>query len=162
MTEFRLKSPHQSAAIGIEADYLTRSEVDDHVAELYWSYKKPFQPSVLKKETTAEELAAYERESQVALDALTAAFGKRHGWSEQWLKNSNEQRVTNQLLAWARELKWPEGAANEHCSWQSTTETTNELIEQTKQFMTLGLWLFTKVIRFVLKKSFCAVVHSIF
>ncbi|KFH46600.1 hypothetical protein ACRE_024930 [Hapsidospora chrysogenum ATCC 11550] len=136
------------APITIEAEYLSGAEIKDMIRELLWSYRQLFLPGVEANETSAQDYARYQRESECAWYALHAAFHNKAGFSEEFLRDMSDgasERIAEQLILWAEEIEWPDSARPG--VWESTAVTADECCEKTKIFMQDRLWPFTKVIR---------------
>lgn len=117
------------------------------VAELLWSYRKLYLDTT--NYLTPEDYQKVQAESQQAWSALKAAFEHRESFSRELLIDSTEgalERVTQQLVNWAKELEWPEDG--DSGIWKSTAENAEECCEKTSLFMASRLWPFTKIIRY--------------
>jgi hypothetical protein len=154
VTEYRQKRPQDTAPITIEVEYLSKAGIDEHIAELVWSYRQLYLPIVESNDTSAEDYTRFQRESDQAWSALQAAFAHKREFSKQYLRNQDEgayERIKDQLCQWSREIQWPTGdePGNGSGVWKSFASTAEECCEKTKLFMEDRYWPFTKVIRFV-------------
>lgn len=148
VTEYRQKPGDQAASFSVEVDYLSASEIETHVAELLWSYRQLYHPSIESDQTTAEDYVRYTRESAQAWSALEAAFRHKREFKEELLRDQSEgaqERVTTQLVQWSLEIDWPEGGVNGR--WKATADTPEECCAKTERFMQDRYWPFTKIIR---------------
>lgn len=148
------------APITIEVEYLSEHEMKDHLRELVWSYRKLFVVQRLQAEGGArddagnrniseKDLERIERESEHAWGALEAAFTHQRRFSQEMLRDSSEnaaQRITDQLVLWAKDIEWPEGGSDG--KWTSTAQSADECCAKTSIFMGDRLWPFTKMIRY--------------
>jgi hypothetical protein len=149
VTEYRQRRAYHVAPITIEAEYLSGAEIKDMIRELLWSYRQLFLPGVDANETSAQDYARYQRESECAWSALHAAFHHKAGFSEEFLRVMSDgasERIAEQLILWAGEIEWPDSARPG--VWESTAITADECCEKTKMFMQDRLWPFTKIIRY--------------
>ena len=149
MTEYRQKEEHHTAPITIEAEYLSSTGIEDLVRELLWSYRQLYLPLVESNETTEQDYAKYQRESDYAWSALSAAFNHQSQFTKEFLRDMSDgsaDRIADQLIQWTREIEWPTGT--QVGFWTSTAETADECCEKTKVFMHDRLWPFTKIIRY--------------
>ncbi|KAL1878541.1 hypothetical protein VTK73DRAFT_7882 [Phialemonium thermophilum] len=153
-TEYRQKRREQRAAFVVEVEYLSAGEIEEHIRELLWSYRRLYLPGVNASSTTEADYRTYERESEQAWSALEAAF--RHKGSEftpETAKDMSEgaqERLLRKLTEWASEIQWPRsptGSGGVDGFWTATASTTQECVELTKKFMHDRYWPFTKIIR---------------
>ena len=152
MTEYRQKTSSCAARITIKAEYFSDSEIKEHVKELLWNYRLVYLPTEgdvtegdVKKH---EDWPKWEQQSEQAWSALEAAFGHHAECSRLAFKDTSEgaeERITDMLLRWTEEIRWPEGARDG--TWESSAETGAECRLKTERFMEDTLWPFTKIIR---------------
>lgn len=148
VTEYRQKEERHAAPVTIEAEYLSDAAVQEMVKELLWSYRQLFLPLV-ETSTSEEDYKEFTRESEKAWSALHSAFGHKPALTKHFLQDMSEgalDRITDQLIEWAREIEWPAGA--EDGFWKSTAATADECCELTKTFLQDKNWPFTKIIRY--------------
>lgn len=129
-------------------DYLSANEIEKLIKELVWNYRQAFIPETEKDEVSATEYARRQRESDQAWSALEAAFRHQRQFKREFLSDMSDgalDRVTEQLILWARDIEWPEGSGSGR--WTSTAKNADESSEKTKIFMRDRLWPFTKIIR---------------
>lgn len=148
MTEYRHRREHHTAPITIEVEYLSHVGIEDLLRELLWSYRQLYLPLVESDETSEQDYARYQRESDYAWSALQAAFGHQTDFTKEFLRDMSDgasDRIIDHLIRWSREIEWPNGG--EGGIWTSTATTADECCEKTKIFMQDKLWPFTKIIR---------------
>ncbi|KAJ4256900.1 hypothetical protein NW762_008996 [Fusarium torreyae] len=148
VTEYRQKKTEHTDPITIEVEYLSASEIRELIQELLWSYRQLFLPSVESSETSEQDYNRYMRESEQAWSALHAAFKHKTQFTQRFVQDMSDgaqERITDQLIEWARQIEWPQDGANGF--WTSTAQTAKECVEHTKLFMQDKLWPFTKIIR---------------
>ncbi|KAH7193897.1 uncharacterized protein B0J16DRAFT_395906 [Fusarium flagelliforme] len=148
VTEYRQKKTEHGAPITIEVEYLSAFEIRDLIKELLWSYRQLFLPSVESEETSEQDYNRFMRESEQAWSALHAAFKHKRQFTQTFAQDMSDgalERITEQLVQWAREIEWPTGGGEGF--WRSTAQTADECVEKTKLFMQDRFWPFTKIIR---------------
>ncbi|KAK4235702.1 hypothetical protein C8A03DRAFT_46215 [Achaetomium macrosporum] len=148
VTEYRQKTGEHTAPITIEVEHLSGAAIEEVIKELLWSYRQLYLPGVEDESTSAEDYAQYQRESAQAWSALEAAFSHKQGFKEGMLRDMSEgaiERLTAQLVGWAREIQWPDGT--DGGLWRSTADTAEECAGKTALFMQDRYWPFTKIIR---------------
>jgi hypothetical protein len=125
------------------------SEIEDLIREVLRSHRRMHLLDAQDDDIDGDERAKLKRESDEALSSLEAAFGRRKGFSKDWLtKDLSEDglaTITGQIFEWAQEIDWPAGA--DSGKWSSTADTADECCEKTSAFMQNQLWPFTKIIR---------------
>lgn len=129
-------------------EYLSRSEIEDLIKELLWNYRQISLPEVEEDKVDPRDYARYQRESEQAWSALEAGFKHRKEFNEQLLSDMTEgglEKATDQLVKWAHELEWPDGADSGF--WKATADTAEECCDMTSIFMQDRFWPFTKIIR---------------
>ncbi|KAH7316951.1 hypothetical protein B0I35DRAFT_434291 [Stachybotrys elegans] len=154
VTEYRQKKPEHVAAITIEAEYLSKSEIQELVRELLWSYRQLFLPIVESSNTSEQDYVRYTRESEHAWSALEAAFKHKRQFTQTYARDMSEgalEKITEQLLQWVDEIEWPQGARNG--LWTSNAETAEQCVDQTRFFSQDRFWPFTKIIRVYLSSQ---------
>ena len=117
-----------------------------------WNYRQLFLPNVEVDSVDARDYERYQRESEQAWSALEAAFKNQPLFGKTFLQDMSDgalERVTNQVMEWAKDIQWPEGG--NAGLWRSTADTAEECCEKTSAFMQDELWPFTKIIRQVLR-----------
>ncbi|KAH6623816.1 hypothetical protein F5144DRAFT_584407 [Chaetomium tenue] len=147
VTEYRQKTREHTAPITIEVEHLSAQAIEDVIGELVWNYRQLYLPSIVAEGPSGSDYARCQRESDQAWSAMEAAFGHHQAFTEEMLQDMSDgalERVTEQLVAWSRELEWPGGADG---FWRSTAENAEECVEKTSVFMQDRYWPFTKVIR---------------
>ena len=148
VTEYRHKTKDHVDPITIEVEYLSSPEIEELIKELLWKYRQLFLPEIEQDKVDAKDYARYQRESEQAWSALEAAFKHQNLFKKEFLKDMSEgalEKVTQQLIQWARELDWPEGGNSG--IWKSTANTAEECCEKTSVFMKDRFWPFTEIIR---------------
>ncbi|KFY44636.1 hypothetical protein V495_03340 [Pseudogymnoascus sp. VKM F-4514 (FW-929)] len=149
VTEYKSKTSNHKAPITIEAEYLSIGDIEYHIKELLWSYRRKYLPDAEDEDISESEQAKMDRESEEALSSLEAAFGHHEGFSKGWLmKDMSEEgfaTVIGQMIEWAQGIDWPTGA--DSGMWTSTANTADECCEKTSVFMQDQFWPFTKIIR---------------
>ncbi|KAK7224376.1 hypothetical protein V2G26_012379 [Clonostachys chloroleuca] len=152
VTEYRLKKPEHMAPITLEVEYMSKSEMEDVLSELLWSYRQLYLPNVQSHKTSTKDYERYTRESAQAWSALEAAFKHKSEFNESFLRDMSDgaiDKIESQLITWSREIDWPAGGANG--IWRSTAVTPRECSEKTAIFMSNRYWPFTKIIRVYLE-----------
>ncbi|KAM0549484.1 hypothetical protein ACHAPJ_009300 [Fusarium lateritium] len=148
VTEYRQKKAEHTDPITIEVEYLSAPGVRELIKELLWSYRQLFLPGVESSETSEQDYNRYMRESEQAWSALHAAFKHKRQFTQKYAQDMSDgasERITDQLIEWARQTEWPRGGADGF--WTSTAQTAEECVEHTKLFMQDKFWPFTKIIR---------------
>ncbi|GKU17373.1 unnamed protein product, partial [Fusarium langsethiae] len=148
VTEYRQKKPNHTTPITIDVEYLSALEIRELIKELLWSYRQLFLPGVESNETSEQDYNRYMRQSEQAWSALHAAFKHKKQFTQSFAQDMSDgalERITDQLIDWAREIEWPTGGVDGF--WTSTAQTSEECVEQTKLFMQDKFWPFTKIIR---------------
>jgi hypothetical protein len=148
VTEYRQKTKDHTAPITIEAEYLSKSEIEDLIKELLWNYRQILLPEIEEDKVDGKDYARYHRESEQAWSALEAGFKHQRGFNKHLLSDMSDAglaKATDQLIQWAHELEWPDGG--DSGIWKSTAETAEECCEMTSIFMQDRFWPFTKIIR---------------
>lgn len=148
VTEYRQKTRAHTGLITIEVEHLSTSAIEEVIGELLWNYRQLYLPGVEEEGPSADAFPQRQRESAQAWSALEAAFQHKRGFREELLQDMSDgalERLTAQLVEWAREIEWPEGAVNG--LWRSTAESAEECVEKTAVFMQDRHWPFTKIIR---------------
>lgn len=138
------------APITLEVEYMSKSEMEDVLSELLWSYRQLYLPNVQSHKTSTKDYERYTRESAQAWSALEAAFKHKSEFNESFLRDMSDgaiDKIESQLITWSREIDWPAGGANG--IWRSTAVTPRECSEKTAIFMSNRYWPFTKIIRLV-------------
>jgi hypothetical protein len=109
---------------------------------------------VESNETSEQDYNRYMRQSEQAWSALHAAFRHKRQFTQRFAQDMSDgalERITDQLIEWAREIEWPTGGVDGF--WTSTAQTSEECVAQTKLFMQDKLWPFTKIIRVYLNSQ---------
>lgn len=148
VTEYRQRAVDQNDPIMIEVDYLSPNEIENLIKELVWNYRQPYIPETERDETSAAEYARRQRESDEAWSALEAAFRHQGQFKKELLSDMSDgalERVTDQLILWAKDIEWPNGGGSG--KWTSTAQNADECYEKTSTFMRDRFWPFTKIIR---------------
>lgn len=146
VTEYRHRSKSHNSAFTIEIEYLNKTEINEQLHELLWSYRQPF--TVKGEDIDQDDYAKMESESKVALDTLEGIFGNRAETNAKYLQDPADDAfdsILKQLTSIASSLKWPEGAHDG--KWTSTAENAGECQEKTGTFMKGDLWPFIKIVR---------------
>ncbi len=139
----------------MEVEYLAADEIQEHVRELLWSYRRLYLPEVTSENTNEADYRKFERESEQAWFALDAAF-KHKGSSEfrpeliRDMSDGAEERISSKLSAWAASIQWPQsgsGGGGADGFWTEAADSSRECVELTKRFMHDRYWPFTKIIR---------------
>lgn len=153
-TEYRQKKPEHVAPFTVEVEYLSATEIEEHIRELLWNYRRLYLPDVNSENTTEADYRKYERESEQAWFALEAAFKHKGGeFTPELIKDMSdgaEERVLHKLTGWANSIQWPQsstGSEGEDGFWTETAELPRECVELTKKFNQDRYWPFTKIIR---------------
>ena len=150
VTEYRQKTSEHVAPISIEVEYLTSSEIGEHIRELVWSFRKLYLPGAEDNTISAEDYRECERESEQAWSALEAAFKHRMRFTRTFLSDMSdgaEERIVSQLIDWTHDLDWPGTDGNGR--WKANADTAQECCEKTSLFMENRFWPFTKILRYV-------------
>jgi hypothetical protein len=152
VTEYRQKNAGHTAPITVEAEHLSKIEIEDLIKELVWNYRKLYLPGVEQDGVSREEYQKYERESELAWGMLEAAFKHRREFNPQFLRNVSDEaasdRIIERLIGWTEDLEWPSSDAGTTSIWRSTAETAAQCCAKTAAFMKDRLWPFTKIIRY--------------
>ena len=130
------------------------SAIEEVITELLWSYRQLYLPGVEGERTTDEEYIKYAKESEQAWSSLQAAFTHKRGFGQAMLRDMSEgalERLTRQLVAWSRDIQWPDQAGDG--LWRSEANTAEECVEKTGLFMQDQYWPFTKIIRVYLSSQ---------
>ena len=150
-----MKPISQTEPIGIAVDYHSKSEIQEHIKELLWNYRRIFLPGAVelknkkvKTESEIKDYIQYERESEQAWSALEAAFKHRREFSRTFLSDMSDgalERTTNTLVQWTESIQWP--GASTVGRWTTSAQDADECYQKTSDFMRDRLWPFTKIIR---------------
>ncbi|CAK7229083.1 hypothetical protein SCUCBS95973_007099 [Sporothrix curviconia] len=153
-TEYRQKTRAHTAAYTVEVEYLAREAIHDLLKELLWDYRRIYRPAFSPEETSDADYRRYERASEQAWSALSAAFGhKGRAFTAELVRDMDEdadERLLAQLTGWADEMQWPQGSdPGDHRDgfWTATAETPAACVALTRQFSRDRHWPFTKIIR---------------
>ena len=85
---------------------------------------------------------------------MEAAFSHKRGFGKAMLRDMSEgalERLTKQLVAWSRDIQWPDQAGDG--LWRAEANTAEECVEKTGLFMQDQHWPFTKIIRVYLSSQ---------
>ncbi|KAH8897592.1 hypothetical protein GQ53DRAFT_637825 [Thozetella sp. PMI_491] len=154
VTEYcQKRAEHGETPITIEAEFLTKAEIEDMIKELLWNYRQLFLPGVESDTTPEADYARYARESELAWSTLEVAFKHRPEFNRKILEDMSEgalARIEKMALGWASDIQWPRSPGTAETRpglWQETAETVEECHSKTELFTQDQYWPFTKIIR---------------
>ena len=145
VTEFRYKSNEQTSPFKIEMQFCSGEESEELIRELVWSYRHLRLTDT--ENLSSDDFKKLETEHETAWSSLKAAFGHHRELKNLCERTTEgaEEEIVQQLLAWKRELRWPDGHTDGR--WESFFDSAEECCDKTSEFMEDRFWPFINVIR---------------
>ncbi|KAJ9655213.1 hypothetical protein H2201_008850 [Coniosporium apollinis] len=114
----RTKTDKHTAPITIEVEHMSRPEVNEHIEELAWYYRRPYLPGVKDETTNAKNYKRYQQESERAWSSLERVFNHRREFNEGFVTDMSEgafERITDRMTQWTENLDWSDGEGADNC-----------------------------------------------